>query len=36
LLLDGHLTGLLPEKKNNSTATNLRQKEKEYQWEFLE
>jgi hypothetical protein len=29
LILDGHTTGLLPENKNNSTDTSLRQKEKE-------
>jgi len=27
--------GFLPENKNNSADTSLRQKEKEYQWGFL-
>jgi hypothetical protein len=35
LILDGHVTGLLPESKNNSNDTGLRQKEKEYQWGIL-
>jgi hypothetical protein len=36
LILDGHGIGLLPENKNNSADTSLRQKEKEYQWGLLE
>jgi hypothetical protein len=36
LILDGHGIGLLPEYKNTSADKGLRQKEKEYQWGFLE
>jgi hypothetical protein len=37
LILDGHVSGLLPENKKTTQLTQgLRQKEKEYQWGLLE
>jgi hypothetical protein len=35
LILDGQVSGLFPENKNNSAETTLRQKETEYQWGYL-